>query len=70
MGIRYLVKVHAPVCGVIGYIVRKNTQKTESLRINAQNQQPFKIAGENVKDEETFTYLGATVTTNGEQKKK
>ena len=42
-----------------------NTKKTESLRINAQNQQPFKIAGENVKDVETFTYLGATVTTNG-----
>ena len=42
-----------------------NTSKTESLRINAKNHQPFKIGNEEVKDVEAFRYMGATVTTNG-----
>ena len=38
----------------------------ESLRINAENlSAAFKVGDEDVKDVETFTYLGATVTTTG-----
>ena len=42
-----------------------NKKKTESLRINAGNLSAFKVGDEDVKDVETFTYLGATVTTTG-----
>ena len=43
-----------------------NKKKTESLRINAENlSAAFKVGDEDVKDVETFTYLGATVTTTG-----
>ena len=42
-----------------------NKKKTESLRINAVNQSAFKLGAEDIKDVETFTYLGATVTTTG-----
>ena len=42
-----------------------NKKKTESLRINADNLSAFKVGDEDVKDVETFTYLGATVTTTG-----
>ena len=42
-----------------------NTTKTESLRINAKNNTAFQIQEEDIKDVESFTYLGATLTTSG-----
>ena len=42
-----------------------NKKKTESLRINAANNSAFKVGDEDIKDVESFTYLGATVTTTG-----
>ena len=42
-----------------------NKKKTESLRINAANNSAFKVGDDDIKDVESFTYLGATVTTTG-----
>ena len=42
-----------------------NRDKTESLRINAANHTAFSVAGDDIKDVNSFTYLGATVTTTG-----
>ena len=56
------------VCGDLGQStgLKINKKKTESLSINADNLSAFKVGDEDVKDVETFTYLGgATVTTTG-----
>ena len=42
-----------------------NKKKTESLRVNATNNNTFKVDGEDLNEVSTFVYLGATVTTTG-----
>ena len=42
-----------------------NCDKTESLRLNAKNGDPFLVGDRDIKDVDTFTYLGATITTTG-----
>ena len=42
-----------------------NVDKTESLRIMAKNNTPFKVNNKDIEDVASFTYLGATITTSG-----
>ena len=45
--------------------LRINTNKTESMRINAKRVTPFTVNEKDIKDTNIFTYLGATITTSG-----
>ncbi|KAJ8333487.1 hypothetical protein SKAU_G00414950 [Synaphobranchus kaupii] len=42
-----------------------NLEKTEGMRINARNQEKITIGGQEVKEVDKFTYLGATVCKEG-----
>ena len=42
-----------------------NTRKTEVLRINSKSVKRVEIAGQQLKEVEKYTYLGATVSNNG-----
>ena len=42
-----------------------NKKKTKLLKMNAKNQQPVILEGEEIESVQNFTYLGATVSNQG-----
>ena len=45
--------------------LKVNAKKTKLLRVNANNQQPIQIYGEDIDDVQDFTYLGSKMTADG-----
>jgi hypothetical protein len=45
--------------------LRISITKTQVLKINATQNEPLKIKGQNLEEVETFTYLGSKVNTRG-----
>ena len=49
--------------------LKANMTKTKHMRMNSRTNEPINLQGENIEEEEEFTYLGSKMTADGNSEK-